>query len=162
MKNPQDRNRYLNKRYAEDVEFRERRKQCSRDFRAHKYATDPEWRAKESARCTKASRNTRLKEQHGITLAQLEAQLAAQHGACGCCKQRLGRIIRIDHKADGTVGLLCSRCRKLVASLRHIREHATAFEAFFKKHGLTRQLALHHELMQIWGMKPAQNESGSN
>ena len=52
MQDLEYRKKYLNKRYAEDAEFRKRRKQCSKDYRAHKYATDPEWRAKESARCT--------------------------------------------------------------------------------------------------------------
>src|SRR5262245_41751224 len=94
---------YLSRRYAQDPEFRERRKQSSRDFRAHKYATDPEWRAKESARCARASRNGRLKKQHGITLEQFEAQLAVQKGACGCCREKLGRIVRVDRRADSTV-----------------------------------------------------------
>jgi hypothetical protein len=46
--------------------------------------------------------------------------------------------------------------------LRHVRQHARAFEAFFKKLGMTTQLALHHELMEIWGMKPMQISGEGN
>jgi putative ABC transport system substrate-binding protein len=97
------------------------------------------------SRRRRSARNSRLKKQHGITLDQLEAQLAAQHGVCACCEEKLGRIVRIDRKADGTIGLLCTRCRKLVASLRHVREHAGAFEARFKEWGMTVELGRFYE-----------------
>jgi hypothetical protein len=116
------------------------------------YARDPVFRRQR----LRSARSSRLTREHGITLEQFEAQLAAQHGNCACCKKKLGRIRRVHHRRDGRIGLLCGRCCRLVANLRHVRQHATAFEAFFKKLGMTSQLALHHELMQIWGMKSAQ------
>jgi hypothetical protein len=57
--------------------------------------------------------------------------------------------------------LLCTRCTKLVASMRHVRKHVRAFEAWFKKWGLTVQLGRLHEVMRIWGMSPAHDETGS-
>jgi hypothetical protein len=117
------------------------------------YARDPVLRT-QRLRCARSSRLTR---EHGITLEQFEAQLAAQLGNCACCAKKLGRIRRVHHRRDGNIGLLCGRCRRLVANLRHVRQNARAFESFFKKLGMTTQLALHHELMQIWGMKPAPN-----
>ena len=122
------------------------------------YARDPDLRT----RRLRSARSSRLTREHGITLEQFEAQLAAQHGNCACCKKELGRIRRVHHRRDGNIGLLCGRCCRLVANLRHVRRHARAFEAFFKKFGMTTQLALHRELMQIWGMKPMQVRGGRN
>lgn len=120
------------------------------------YVRDPKLRT----RRLRSARNSRLTREHGITLEQFEAQLAAQHGNCACCDKKLGRIRRVRHRRDGRIGLLCASCCWLVANLRHVRQHAGAFEAFFKKLGMTTQLALHHELMQIWGMRPAPGEAG--
>ena len=117
------------------------------------YARDPRLRT----RRLRSARSSRLTREHGITLEQFEAQLAAQHGNCACCEKKLGRIRRVHHRRDGRIGLLCGRCCKLVSNLRHVRQHARAFESFFKRLGMTTQLALHRELMQIWGMKPALN-----
>jgi hypothetical protein len=122
------------------------------------YARDPELRT----RRLRSARNSLLTRKHGITLEQFEAQLAAQHGNCACCEKKLGRIRRVHHRRDGRVGLLCGSCCRLVANLRHVRQHARAFEAFFKKLGMTAQLALHHELMEIWGMKPMQIRGEGN
>ena len=97
-----------------------------------------------------------LRKQHGVTLCHVKGALAAQQGKCGCCGKKLGRGIHVDHKKKRSIGLLCTSCVKLVANIEHIREYARAFEAFFMKHGMTAQLALHHELMAIWRMKPAQ------
>jgi hypothetical protein len=113
-------------------------------------------------RCREPARNKRLMRKDGIALRDLQAALVAQRGACACCGEKLGRVIHVDQKGKGDIGLLCPRCPELVATTRHIREHARAFEAFFKKHGMTRQLALHRELMQIWGMKPTESEAGGN
>src|SRR5262245_19550098 len=125
------------------------------NYRRNRYANDPASRAS----CVRSSRNSRLKKQHGITLAQFEAQLAAQCGACGCCGEKLGRVIRIDHQAAGMFGLLCSRCRKLVDSLRHVREHAGAFEAFMKEWGMTAELGRFYDVMKIMGWTPAQHRA---
>jgi hypothetical protein len=104
----------------------------------------------------RSSRFKQLRKQHGVTLCHVKGALAAQQGKCGCCGKKLGRAIHVDHKKKRGIGRLCTSCVKLVANIEHIREYARAFEAFFMKHGMTAQLALHHELMAIWRMKPAQ------
>ena len=127
-----------------------------RNYFKQRYANDPEFHV----RCARSSRNSRLKKQHGITLDQLEAQLAAQHGACGCCGEKLGRVIRIDHQAAGMFGLLCSRCRKLVDGLRHVRAHAGAFEAYMKEWDMTVQLGRFYDVMKIMGWTPEHSGVG--
>jgi hypothetical protein len=162
MKDPEYRKKYLNKRYAEDSEFRERRKRCSRDYRRHKYATDPKWRAKESARCTRASRNARLMRKYGVTVDQYDAALFAQRGACACCDKKLGRVVRVDNLERVGIGLLCTGCFKQVATLRHVRQHADAFEAYFKKWGMAVQLGRFYEVMRGMGWTPAQHQAGGH
>ena len=104
----------------------------------------------------RSSRGKQLRKRQGATLCHVEGALAAQQGKCGCCGKKLGRVMHVAHKKKRGIGLLCTSCVKLVANIEHIREYARAFEAFFMKHGMTAQLALHHELMAIWRMKPAQ------
>ena len=89
-----------------------------------------------------------------------EAQLAAQHGACACCGKKLGRVRRVHRKADGAIGLLCQRCCQLVASLRHVRKHADAFEAYMKEWGMTVELGRFYEVMRRCGWTPEQSASG--
>jgi hypothetical protein len=156
MRNSEYQRNYFRQRYATDPEFRAHRLELSSRYISERYATDPVFRT----RCLRSSRNSRLKKEHGITLDQFEAQLAAQHSACACCGNKLGRIRRVHHKRDGAIGLLCGACCKRVASLRHVREHAERFEAYFKKWGMTAELGLLHELMQSWGLKPAPSEAG--
>ena len=105
----------------------------------------------------RSSRGKQLRKQRGVTLCHVDGALAAQQSRCSCCGRKLGRVIHVDHKTKRGIGLLCTPCVKRVANMKHIREYARAFEAFFMKHGMTAQLALHHELMAIWRMKPAQD-----
>lgn len=147
--------KYFKRRYAQDAEFRAHRQQVGNDYRRERYAGDPEFRS----RCLESGRKSRLKTRHGITVAQYDAQLAAQHGACACCHAKLGRAIRIDHPVKDTIRLLCVGCFRRVESLRHVREHAGAFEAFMKKWGMTVQLGRFYEIMRRCGWTPAQNES---
>jgi hypothetical protein len=127
-----------------------------RNYFKRRYASDPEFRS----RCNRSCRNSRLKKDHGITLEEFEAQLAAQHGACACCGNKLGRVRRVHRKADGAIGLLCQRCCKLVASLRHVRKHADAFEAYMKEWGMTVELGRFYEVMRRCGWTPEQSASG--
>jgi hypothetical protein len=145
-----------NKRRAKETGRGAHRPEVANDVRRRRYADDAEFRA----RCQRSSRNSRLKKQHGITLDELEAQLAAQHGNCACCKKKLGRVKRVHFRRDGRMGLLCASCCRLVAGLRHVRDHVRAFEAFFKEWGMTIQLERLHEVMRIWGLAPAPSEGG--
>ena len=130
--------------------------------RRRKYASDPEWRAKESARCARANRNTRLMRKHGITADAYDAAMASQNGACACCHKKLGRVVRVDKrpKTGAVAGLLCAPCSKEVATLRHVRAHAGAFEAHFKEWGMTVQLGRFYEIMALCGWTPGQDGAG--
>jgi hypothetical protein len=155
MYDPEYQRNYFKRRYAQDPEFRAHRQQLSNDYRWERYASDPEFRG----RCLEASRKCRLKQRHGITVGQYDAQLAAQNGACACCHSKLGRAVRIDHPVKDTIALLCVGCSRRVASLRHVREHAGAFEAYMKQWGMTVQLGRFYEIMRRCGWTPAQGDA---
>jgi len=89
------RNDWARKRYASDPEYRRKVLAYNRARRA-----DPVNRAKERAR------------RHGISLQDLEAMSARQHGACAICKRKRARSLAIDHcHATRKVrGLLCDNC----------------------------------------------------
>ena len=153
MHDPEYQRNYFQQRYAQDPEFRAHRREVSNDYRRERYANDPEFRS----RCLESGRKSRLKTRHGITVAQYDAQLATQNGACASCHAKLGGAVRIDHPMEDAIGLLCVGCFRRVASLRHVREHAGAFEAFMKKWGMTVQLGRFYEIMRRCGWTPAQN-----
>ena len=146
--------RYFQKRYAEDPEFRAHRKALGKDYRRRRYADDPDYRSN----CLRAARNSRLKKQYGITVDDYEAAFVAQRGACGCCHQKLDRVIRIDRPEGIGVALLCTSCTRQVGILRHVLEHAEGFEACFKERGMTVQLERLHALQRRLGRRPGQNE----
>jgi hypothetical protein len=156
MDNSEYQRNYFKRRYAEDAEFRAHRLELSGRYIRNRRANDSEFRS----RCIRSCRNSRLKKDHGITL--FEAQLEVQHGACACCAKKLGRVQRVHRKADGAIGLLCQRCCKLVASLRHVRKHADAFEAYMKEWGMTVQLGRLYEVMRLCGWTPEQSEGGGH
>jgi hypothetical protein len=112
------------------------------------------------ARCLPSAADCPIKKRYGVTADQLESLLAAQQDACACCDKQLGRPFHIDRRADGTIGLLCIPCSERIASLRHVRRHADAFEAHFKQYGTPAQLSLFYETMHIMGWRPAQSETG--
>jgi len=107
------------KRWAEDPQFRERRKATRRAWRVahrdqtnsqlrHRYATDPEFRAKKLA----ASRRRGLKRRYGISLEEYERLLALQNGACAICRRKTDEMLCVDHchKTGKVRGLLCRKC----------------------------------------------------
>lgn len=63
----------------------------------------------------------RLRARYGITLADYEAMLIEQDGACKICQQKPVRMrLSVDHcHATGKVrGLLCERCNSLLGRVR--------------------------------------------
>jgi Recombination endonuclease VII len=155
MSVPTDQCSYFKKRYAEDPEFRARRRQVGNDYRRRRYADDPDYRS----RCLRSCRNTRLKRLYGITVDDFDAAFAAQRGACACCHKKLGRVVRIDRHENGRVGLLCNPCFKQVDILRHIVQHAGAFERYFRTRNMTVQLERHHALLRQFGRMPRQDKA---
>jgi hypothetical protein len=110
------------KRYAENAEYREKRraarkryyeshKQTLRERRILKRQNDPEHRERELARDREWKRKKRFENVYGISLADYDVMLARQRGLCAICKQS-GQTLCVDHcHATGKVrGLLCSKC----------------------------------------------------
>jgi hypothetical protein len=155
MNDPTDQRSYFKKRHAEDPELRARRQQVGNDDRRRRYADDPDYRA----RCLRSCRNTRLQRLYGITVDDFDAAFAAQRSACACCRKKLGRVVRIDRHESGRVGLLCTPCFKQVDILRHVLEHAEAFEAYFKRWSMTTHLERHHALLRQLGRMPEQSKT---
>lgn len=115
--------------YRHDHEFRERRKEKSRCYRAahteqvrerdrqRRTYNSPQWRV---------SRDTALRRQYGISLAEYEAREAAQNGKCALCgwfpdpnNKKKHHRLNVDHDhANGRVrGLLCGSCNRSVGQL---------------------------------------------
>jgi hypothetical protein len=156
MSDPEYQRSYFKKRYAEDPEFRRRRREVNNDYRRRRSAGDPEWRARESARCARANRNGRLMRRYGITVDAFDAQLASQHGACAACREKLCRIVRVDKRTDshGVFRLLCTRCTKHVETIRHVLAHARDFEAYVERWQETDALTRIHALLRQVGRMP--------
>ena len=97
-------------RYAEDPEYREKRRAEGRAYRArnrekinarlrHRAQTDPDYRARRRAAA------------YGLSLQEFRALLARQENACAICGTS-DRFLHVDHcHATGKVrGFLCNRC----------------------------------------------------
>jgi hypothetical protein len=96
-------------------EYLRHRREAGRLYRNMRYAHDPEWRAKEKARATRARRKAILKSRYGISIEEYEAALTAQGGACAICKTTSWRpVVDQDPKTGALHGLLCCKCKRLV------------------------------------------------
>ena len=112
------------KRYAEDLEYRERTLAYNRAYNAaHKAElnkrrrdrrrTDPEYRERCLAgRRGDRARNTRLKFSYGISTDDYDALLGQQNGICAICETQSEQTLCVDHcHSTGMVrGLLCRKC----------------------------------------------------
>ena len=100
------------KRYAEDLEHRERRKAQHRAY----YAVHKEQIKERQRRRSWAKKLSdfwrRLARFYGISREQYEGLLAKQGGVCGICRKPPQEPLCVDHShATGRVrGLLCRKC----------------------------------------------------
>ena len=100
------------KRYAEDLEHRERRKAQHRAYyAAHKEQIKERQRRRSWAKKL-ADFWRRLARFYGISREQYEGLLAKQGGVCGICRKPPQEPLCVDHShATGRVrGLLCRKC----------------------------------------------------
>jgi hypothetical protein len=123
------------KRYADDAEFREkvlaggrRHRDANKEeinaARRERYATDPDYAESQRA-CTRNRyvqvNADRLMSQYGMTIADYNALLARQNGACRICKTKpAGRRLAVDHchLTDTIRSLLCNNCNLGVGNFR--------------------------------------------
>lgn len=93
----------------------------------HRYAADPEYRAKRQAN----ARAVRLKMRYGITVEEYDRRMAEQGGVCGICGQpeRLRQNLAVDHDHDtGAIrGLLCFDCNVGLGKLERYIDRASAY-----------------------------------
>ena len=100
------------KRYAEDEEYRERRKAEGRAYHAAHREKDNERQRRRSWTKKLSDFWRRLARFYGISREQYEALLARQGGVCGICRKPPQKPFCVDHShATGRVrGLLCRKC----------------------------------------------------
>lgn len=121
---PEKNREYMREYYANN---REKFQQYQRDTadrrnarRRERYATDPAYRAEclriSKLRDPESVRDTRLRNQFGITAHEYDEQLELQGGGCAICRTDIesngGRRLAVDHcHNSGRVrGILCSEC----------------------------------------------------
>lgn len=109
-------NARLRQRYAEDPEFRERRRASARaegkQGRQERWESAPELRQKANVQ-SKLSRWRNKYKIEGMTIERFERMSARQGGACKICRRETpGEVLSLDHRhATGWVrGLLCKKC----------------------------------------------------
>ena len=72
-------------------------------------------RCKECA--SAAGRRDHLKNSYGMTVADLDAMLLAQHGVCAICQTAPAAHVDHDHQTEKVRGLLCFRCNAALGQL---------------------------------------------
>jgi hypothetical protein len=126
QKHSEERKAYHDEYYQKHKEGWNRRSPEQRDKnnanRRAKYAADPEYRAKciEQAkqRSPMAKRESRLKQEYGLTNEGYDAILKSQFGLCAICGKeqadKRGHRLHVDHchKTGQVRGLLCSNCNQ--------------------------------------------------
>jgi Recombination endonuclease VII len=95
------------KRFAENAEYREKVRAAQRRYRENhkekirerrrlRLQSDPDFRERERARDREWKRQKRYKQVYGISLADYDAMLQRQDGACAICKKS-NEALCVDH-----------------------------------------------------------------
>jgi hypothetical protein len=100
------------RRYAEDPEYREKRKAYRREYYAAHEEQEKERQRLRSWARRLSDRWRRLERIYGISMERYEALLARQGGVCGICKKPPREPLCVDHShtTGGVRGLLCRKC----------------------------------------------------
>jgi hypothetical protein len=150
------------KRFAENAEYREKVRAAQRRYREKnkekirerrrlRLQHDPEFRERERARDREWKRQKRYKEVYGISLADYDAMLQRQDGACAICKKS-NEALCVDHchGCNEVRGLLCAKCNSALGFCNDSPEHLLAAAAYWLH--ARRRRVLRHRLR--WS-KPA-------
>jgi hypothetical protein len=132
------------KRFAENAEYREKIRAAWRRYReGHRdeinerrrlrRRTDEAFRDKDRKSKREWERRKRYREVYRLSLADYDALLQRQNGACAICK-RSGRALCVDHcHACGRVrGLLCGKCNSVLGFCADSRAHLLAAAAYLR------------------------------
>jgi hypothetical protein len=96
---------YRGKRIATTVGWRAANREKVNAKARERYATDPDYRARRQV-TAEPRREGWLRRNYGMSLADYDAKLARQHGACAGCGRKFKRPLCVDH--CHTTGLLRS------------------------------------------------------
>jgi hypothetical protein len=132
------------RRFAEDTEFRERKRRYRRAYRAankerigeqrrRKWARNPELRERARAR----RRNNLLKTKYGISFEDYKAMLARQNGVCAICNKPPGPTrlsVDHDHVTRAVRQLLCVKCNAGLGCFDDDPDLLRAAIAYLEKH----------------------------
>ncbi len=121
---------------VERAKQREYQGQYRQRIRASGHIEEYQTRDREAHRQNRiGQRNTRLKRDYGITLAEFDDMLLSQGGTCAICHQPETQVVNgilshlcVDHSHEtGHIrGLLCHRCNKTIGWLETLEETALA------------------------------------
>ena len=130
------------KRFAENAEYREKVRAAQRRYREKHKETirerrrlrlqcDPDFRERERARDREWKRQKRYKQVYGISLADYDAMLQWQDGACAICKKS-NEALCVDHchGCNEVRGLLCAKCNSALGFCNDSPEHLLAAAAY--------------------------------
>jgi hypothetical protein len=75
---------------------------------------------RDTAKCAKIARNSALKANYGITLAEYQVLVSKQSGRCLICGKKPKRTLDVDHchKTKVVRGLLCNQCNMAIGLLQ--------------------------------------------
>jgi hypothetical protein len=122
---------YREKVRAAKRRYREKHKEKMRERRQLRLQTDPDFRERERARDREWQRRKRYKQVYGISLADYQAMLQRQNGACAICK-RADAPLCVDHchVCNKARGLLCAKCNSAIGFCNDNPEHLLAAAAY--------------------------------
>lgn len=135
---------------AEDPEYRERKNQRARDWRA----------ANQGEQLTRAYKGYNLRQLYGITFEHFEEMLAAQGGRCAICSERFrsGFTTHVDHDhATGRVrGILCDACNNGLGRFRDNPEVLQRAARYLERACQSQDPSQRRDQKMLWGGGPAE------
>jgi len=144
------------KRRAEDPDFRKKENAASNAYRERnrenintkqrlKYATDPQYRAKQLANKARNRRKRQLAI-YGMSLRDYDDRMAEQQGACLICKRTFPYPLCVDHchETREVRSLLCIRCNLGLGNYEDnpvfLRNAANLMDEWLRRHPELRKL----------------------
>jgi hypothetical protein len=161
------RNEWQKKRYAEDPDFRERKKSTNRKSRRKRrkeineryrlrMESDPEYRQRKQTN----KRKGLFENTYGITLADYALMVARQGGLCAICRTKPKKRLAVDHnhKTKQVRRLLCGHCNSMIGFGRDdpaILDEGAAYLREFSGDEGERAAATTRAALDFWAVSPS-------